>query len=724
MNDRDDFFAASMMASSDKDNPFDSKSIVDAESGKVLGGLFKVPVGLATAVEAAWNRFEPEARKVIKNNLNKTVEVVAQRYGHMDPVESKALGYKVSDAFGYASVFWQDFIYSGSSTLKANQSLIALRNAVSPVLKANHQHMGVGILMAPGVDNEVISNARGKIVDHWMHQLGQVVFDLPARIPNLYITHQESLMQNQERALELEAEKMKNAGVDERRDLIRKQMEEFRETKRVTDKDLEKMLKDERRRFDSEMRRRGFKEQGGKGSGNYVKDGQYENWSSHKNAFTQKYKEVFAKHDTKDLSAEKTLTEKKKAEIEEKIRIAKEYGTWGGALLSQAASYQLDRDAEKKFNKPLALDMILHFKSEVDTNPDLKKAWLVDHDSAELPGEPGGKHEGQSVSVKEYIIEIFQQNQSDSGRPKIGERFLEKDADMDRIATQIADAIMHEKMDPLALVDLVGQRKVVKRSGKHFASEKQLEQLIEHEAHILPAKQHVDMEEFQSNTAFEIDDLKEIFDKEKGVKGQERVFLALTFPKDVLIKHAGLAAEEVEGLYKEAEGRFHQMMENAVKELAYAAEHNPEELKKLKITDREIKALMETAQAINDGDEHALDRALGIGGEAGVEQTVRNVAVQMTRHDKGFIHRLLESRKSAEQDRMQQEDNSPSGDKADAKGRDSEIDREKLEDLIGNESSREYARGDDEKAVVPSRLAEKVASRGKQSPDPSLGLSV
>lgn len=685
-----------------EDAKFDSKAIVDSDSGKILGGLFKVPPGMAATFDAVYNRLFPEVRERVEKNVESLTTLVAERYGHMDPVKAKQLGHNVADALGYASIFWEDIAYGANSTIKANSELIELRRAVAPVLKANKEQMGVGVLFGRATNNEVIANARQKVVQHYTHKVGTMVWDLPARLPQLRTKQIQVMRAKDTRAQEAEQEALKSKPLEER---IQHAIDRAKEVGQEQSK-LQEFLKTRKKEFDREMRRRGFKPKSSTDSGGVYRDnsGNEFDWNDQEAIIKEEWKKSLDATTSKGKEVKLSDKEKAAKKLEEDEKFWKEYGTWMGSLISSVAANWVDQDAEKKFSKAIALDMIMHLKEEVDANPELKRQWLEDPERVMIQDLPNGPLAGKSVSLKRYIGEIFQQHQRDCKQAAIGDRYFEKDSDMDRITGEIGEAIMRERMDTLGLVDLVGCRKVVKRGGKTFARETQLKKLIETECELLPAKHKVDFEEFKANATFTLEDLGAVFDKEKGVKGEERAFLALTFPKEVLVKYAGLTAEEVDALHKEIQGRFRCMMENAITELAFMAEHDPEQFKALKVTGKEVAQLAEVSEGIAAGDEKALDKAMGVGDVAGIEQVVRNVALSNLKTDGSFVEKITKScrRRKAAEKPSEMADFEPEPERR--------VSAEKLGNLIG-ESASERFRTDGETAVVPAGMLDKVDSR-------------
>lgn len=686
-----------------EDAKFDSKTIVDPDSGKILGGLLKVPPGMAATFDAVYNRLFPEVRERVEKNVSGLTALVAERYAHMDPAKAKMLGHNVADALGYASIFWEDIAYGANSSVKANGELIELRRAVAPILKANKETMGVGVLFGQSTSNEVIANAHQKVVQHYTHKIGTMVWDLPARLPQLR-TKQIQMQRVQEtRSQEAEQEALSTKPLEER---IQYAIDRAKEVGKEQEK-LQEFLKTRRKEFDKEMKKRRFE----KSYGDIYrdKDGNQINWGDQKTLIETEWKKSLETVGNKDKTVKLSDKEKAAKKLEEDEKFWKEYGTWMGSLVSSVAANWVDQDAAKKFSRAIALDMILHLKEEIGANPDLKRQWIENPDSVMVQDLQNGPLNGKSVPVKQYIGEIFQQHQRDCKQSLIGDRYFEKEADMARITTEIGEALMREKMDTLALVDLVGCRKVVKRGGKTFARETQLKQLIEHESELLPTKHKVDMEEFKANATFTLDDLRAVFDKGKGVKGEERAFLALTFPKEVLVKYAGLTGEEVDALHKEMKGRFRCMMENAITELAFMAEQNPDQFKALRITGKEVAQLSEVAEGIASGDHKAFDKAMGMGDEAGIEQVVRNVALNSLKQDGSFVEKLTKScrkNKAATEEQAQAADMAPNAQPAVER----EVSGERLDELIGSEESQNFKRGDG-RTVVPAAMLDKVGSR-------------
>lgn len=261
-------------------------------------------------------------------------------------------------------------------------------------------------------------------------------------------------------------------------------------------------------------------------------------------------------------------------------------GTLGGEL----AQNFIGSSADKRLKEQIALDQIINMRKQLDENSERQTI------------EGKGKTE-QEYSFAQYVHKIFQQNQHDSGQAEISERFfshlkaeswsdkdIQKMADADLSAYEVAikhisKNIKDGRMDALALINLVGQRKVVAKDGKSFGNlaargdEDELKagliREIDKQAALLKPNHHMEDEQVSQHLAdytFTTDELKAAFGA-NGLKGEERAFVFALVdantPDDKVLKEiTGVSDEEMKKLRLDVQEHFNTHLDAAIREIA------------------------------------------------------------------------------------------------------------------------------------------------------------
>ncbi len=394
-----------------------------------------------------------------------------------------------------------------------------------------------------------------------------------------------------------------------------------------------------------------------------------------KGAFDQEWQALipsnFRQHDTHASKFEKAFDEqwtrlkdrnnpeRKGQDKEVDPRITEGVTSAGAALAGEILTNSLGINQTKKLREEVAFDMILHMRRAIDENP-----------ARELI--PGRGQSSDEFSYAQYVHKIFEKHQHDCKKPEIGERYYthlheagwqdsaiqkleDKDLTPYEVAVKhIAKYIQDGRMDALALVNLVGQRKIVNSSGKSFGSqgkkgsEEQVKEglIKEIDRQCALLKPHHAMDEDKvseqtGNYTFSPEELKVVLGP-KGLKGEERAFLfslvdSMITDEKVLRKFTGLSEKETEKLRLEAQGRYKKLMSAAVLELADAAEKDSTLIKKQKLTDEQLGSIDAIAGEIKETGKTA-DELIDNGNKALVATTLANVMME----DKTFFRDKIE----------------------------------------------------------------------------------
>jgi hypothetical protein len=211
----------------------------------------------------------------------------------------------------------------------------------------------------------------------------------------------------------------------------------------------------------------------------------------------------------------------------------------GTSLLSEGLKDTAAKKGREVKTKKCSLDMISHLAKQVDQNP-----------GTDTIDTPGGR---EGVEIKKYIKDIFNQHQRDMGQPEIGKRNMER---LDYACEEIARAIQAGKLHPKALVNLVGERKIVKALDKsnpdhiEISSRSDIDKALLEQTRRMPAKFSIDTDDFFAQSPLTEDDVKSLLGT---LKDKERDFFITLMPTEI-VRKAGLSEKED----NEARQRIHQ----------------------------------------------------------------------------------------------------------------------------------------------------------------------
>ncbi|MDX2113686.1 MAG: hypothetical protein SFW63_08160 [Alphaproteobacteria bacterium] len=296
--------------------------------------------------------------------------------------------------------------------------------------------------------------------------------------------------------------------------------------------------------------------------------------------------------------------------------------TTGMGLLAGVSGLLSSRVGKNSGSRePIALDMITSLAEEVESNG------------------------GSDVSA-DRVIEIFQQNERDHGRPVIGRKLLPQ---LEPLAQQIADVISDGRLNPLALIRLVGDNKVVihgRDGSRRFAKPQQVEALIDEQLKTLSSRELMSAEEFFAN--FADPKLVEVTLKKNlsELKGLDKALFASLFPDDIL-ERAGIKRHEREELRSKFHREMYAVVAAAV--LDYAKK-DPEQLKKAGLSDEEVATLQQAAEQIEANGLNAAKQIVD-GKDKSVISAVRTAVLgdQMATGENRWTERVSAGRNLAKQ---------------------------------------------------------------------------
>lgn len=199
---------------------------------------------------------------------------------------------------------------------------------------------------------------------------------------------------------------------------------------------------------------------------------------------------------------------------------------------------------------------------------------------------------GDHLPLADYVIEIFKQHQVDVGGTPLNDRFRFMPELRDACA-RIAEEIDKNLLDPMALVALVGNRKVLDKHLK-VADPTALDDALGEVWSALERTENIDTQEFISETAFATKgDFKQII---KDMPEADKPFFASLFPIPVLREMGGLKDSEIDKLRSQGASEFSDRMVEAIQDISRLDE---KELQHYGLTKEEGSLIRELADVID-----------------------------------------------------------------------------------------------------------------------------
>jgi hypothetical protein len=216
-------------------------------------------------------------------------------------------------------------------------------------------------------------------------------------------------------------------------------------------------------------------------------------------------------------------------------------------------------------------------------------------------------------NITSQIVEIFQQNEKDRGRSGVGAALLEK---LQPLAERIGEVIANRELDPLALVNLVGEGKIVNK--RRFVKTEQLEELIDSQRKIFGSHEKTPMDEFLADFQSPKLIMQAIKENLKTLEGKDKAVFASMLSDDVLLS-AGIKKKEILPLRAQAHDLMCDFVKSSTVELA---KKTPEELKAKGLSEKQIESVNNLNELIVSGNDKDAKSSICRGDE--VVGAVRN----------------------------------------------------------------------------------------------------
>jgi hypothetical protein len=277
--------------------------------------------------------------------------------------------------------------------------------------------------------------------------------------------------------------------------------------------------------------------------------------------------------------------------------------------ISSVNSWEMIKHLSKEMESRYGAESKKSRRDDYESDPRRHKADSIRISTIDNQDEREGKQgrRPEELSLKEYIIETFQQLERDMGRPMLGPALLEQ---LTPAVDIIAEYIAEGRLDPYALVSLVGNNKIITHSpsgSRVFANEDQVKKEIDDLLAVLGTKEKINSKEFLENFVNPAQILGIIKKNLETMQGQEKAFFVMLFSDEILMK-AGMKQSDAVELRKQGHAKLYDEVAAAVISLA---KHDPETAKTLLgLSEEDQKHINELAERIESGDWKALETAV------------------------------------------------------------------------------------------------------------------
>jgi hypothetical protein len=302
------------------------------------------------------------------------------------------------------------------------------------------------------------------------------------------------------------------------------------------------------------------------------------------------------------------------------VNTASDFRNYAAVLVTLAAQAVGNAVFGKRVGKlqPVsAYDMIATLRKHLDEDP--KQSAFPLPQGMRVEGAKGSA--ADELKLEDYIVQIFQQHERDCGGDdaRIPSRLESKVQDAAKI---IATELREGRLDGMALVNLVGERKLVRNSGKTVADEGIVHREVDRLRALLRHTEWVDPDKYIADASFSKQELKNAW---KGMDDKEKNIFVSLVPTQVL-ESAGIKPDDVRQRRQMREKEFDK---DVIKVLKGAIALGDDQLKKHSITPEEIELFHEAAGAVKEkGEEGILTVMPGAGRHKNVGPPLTELVVR------------------------------------------------------------------------------------------------
>lgn len=257
-----------------------------------------------------------------------------------------------------------------------------------------------------------------------------------------------------------------------------------------------------------------------------------------------------------------------------------QYFVTTGALVGNVfAKRQVAKTNMDELNRPTAYQLIMDLRKQVND---------------------GYVSKGSDIS--QQVVEIFQQNEIDRRGVGFGPALAEK---LNPLAQRIAEVISNGELDPMVLINLVGDRKVVDKN-RNFVNVAHLEKLIDEQRNVFSPHEKTPLDEFLADFKDPKRAMAAIKENLKTLEGDAKAVFASMFSDEVLIS-AGIRKKDILPLRERGHDYMCEFIKSTTVELAKKTQ---EELKELGLAEKQIESIRTLNELILDGKEKEVKAAL------------------------------------------------------------------------------------------------------------------
>ena len=284
------------------------------------------------------------------------------------------------------------------------------------------------------------------------------------------------------------------------------------------------------------------------------------------------------------------------------------------AFLGKNSTNLFKSDAELK-NRVIAAEMIIYLSQQFREG-EIGKDGIVHLDGLkskyDVPEEWG-----REMKLDNFIGAIFNTHVYDQSGQIIPQRFHAK---LQSASKAISDAILEgnndltteARLNPLALIELVGSGKIVAHDGLHVANNEVVAQEVEKAIKLMPLSSEIDsykyIEKLGKSLGVTPDEaIDNIKDKLRGMDSETRDFVALLIPKDVLVNEFDLPANAIDDSRHRA-AEF--ALDNAKEVLNDLGQKNDKELMDNGLSKVQVKLIKENYRHVLEDNDEALMASL------------------------------------------------------------------------------------------------------------------
>ncbi|MGB1540456.1 MAG: hypothetical protein ACPG80_05800, partial [Rickettsiales bacterium] len=220
------------------------------------------------------------------------------------------------------------------------------------------------------------------------------------------------------------------------------------------------------------------------------------------------------------------------------------------ALRSVPAGVQqhIESEGEQRLSKVTAFDMIKQLSEQANSGNGRL-------DTVYFGNDP--------LLLEDFVLQVFKQHQQDVNGAPVNERFRSM-PEMKEACSAIAAEINDNMLDPMALVTLVGDRKILDKEMR-VASPDEVKAALQEAGLVTERGANVNAEEFIAETAF---GTKEDFQEVLGqVPDEDRAFFCSLFPTSVLKDLGEMKDSEIDAMKEKGADEFSEKIIQAITEI-------------------------------------------------------------------------------------------------------------------------------------------------------------